>query len=129
MATSAAATAALVLRGMGVGTCSISKGGVSRGATSGAGEGGPTTMVVGGRTCRCGAEGCLEAYVGAGAIVARYEQLKGRRVTTSPGELEARIAAIIDARDRDRAPAQFLHQTVTYPGPRIADLHTLCIPH
>ena len=96
--------AVIALLGIGVGTCIISNGEVYRGATSSAGEWGHTTVVVGGRTCRCGAEGCLEAYVGAGAIAARYEQLKRRRVTTSPGELEGRIAAIIDARDRTGPP-------------------------
>ena len=92
--------AVIVLLGIGAGTCIISNGEVYRGATSSAGEWGHTTVVVGGRTCRCGAEGCLEAYVGAGAIAARYEQLKRRHVATSPGELERRIAAIIDATGR-----------------------------
>jgi predicted NBD/HSP70 family sugar kinase len=120
--------AVIVLLGIGVGTCIISNGEVYRGATSSAGEWGHTKVVVGGRTCRCGADGCLEAYVGAGAIAARYEQLKGRRVTTSPGELEARIAGIIDAADRDRAAAQVLDETVTYLGAGIADLVNLCNP-
>ena len=80
--------AVIVLLGIGVGTCIVSNGEVYRGATSSAGEWGHTTVCVGGRTCRCGADGCLEAYVGAGAIAARYEQLKRRRVTVSPGELE-----------------------------------------
>ncbi|HEV2373054.1 MAG TPA: ROK family transcriptional regulator [Streptosporangiaceae bacterium] len=120
--------AVIVLLGIGVGTCIISNGEVYRGATSSAGEWGHTTVVVGGRTCRCGAEGCLEAYVGAGAIAARYERLKGRRVMTSPGELEARIAAIIDTRDRDRAASQVLDETVTYLGAGIADLVNLFNP-
>jgi predicted NBD/HSP70 family sugar kinase len=120
--------AVIVLLGIGVGTCIISNGEVYRGATSSAGEWGHTKVVVGGRTCRCGADGCLEAYVGAGAIAARYEQLKGRRVTTSPGELEARIAAIIGAADRDRAAAQVLDETVTYLGAGIADLVNLFNP-
>jgi predicted NBD/HSP70 family sugar kinase len=84
--------------------------------------------VVGGRTCRCGAEGCLEAYVGAGAIAARYQQLKRRRVATSPGDLEGGIAAIIAASDRDRAAAQVLDETVTYLGAGIADLVNLFNP-
>ena len=82
--------AVIVLLGIGVGMCIISNGEVYRGATSSAGEWGHTTVVAGGRTCRCGAQGCLEAYVGAGAIVARYEQLKRRRAASGPGEVEAR---------------------------------------
>jgi predicted NBD/HSP70 family sugar kinase len=120
--------AVIVLLGIGVGTCIISNGEVYQGATGSAGEWGHTTMVVGGRTCRCGAEGCLEAYVGAGAIAARYEQLKGRHVTTSPGELEGRVTAIIDAAGRDPAAAQVLEETVTYLGAGIADLVNLFNP-
>jgi predicted NBD/HSP70 family sugar kinase len=120
--------AVIALLGIGVGACIISNGEVYRGATSSAGEWGHTTVVVGGRTCRCGAEGCLEAYVGAGAIVARYEQIKRRRVTTSPAELEGRVAAIIEARDRDQAAAQVLDETVTYLGAGLADLVNLFNP-
>ncbi len=120
--------AVIALLGIGVGACIIGNGELYRGATSSAGEWGHTTVVVGGRTCRCGAEGCLEAYVGAGAIVARYEQIKHRRVTTSPAELEGRVAAIIEARDRDQAAAQVLDETVTYLGAGLADLVNLFNP-
>ncbi len=110
--------AVIVLLGIGVGMCFISNGEVYRGATSSAGEWGHTTVMVGGRTCRCGAEGCLEAYVGAGAIVARYEQLKRRQTAASPAGLEGQIAAIIGARAQDRVAAQVLDETVTYLGGR-----------
>ena len=120
--------AVIVLLGIGAGTCIVSNGEVYRGATSSAGEWGHTTVVAGGRTCRCGADGCLEAYVGAGAIVARYEQLKRRRRAARPAELEGRIAAIIEARHRDPAAAKVLAETVTYLGAGIADLVNLFNP-
>jgi predicted NBD/HSP70 family sugar kinase len=120
--------AVIVLLGIGVGTCIISNGEVYRGATSSAGEWGHTKVVVGGRACRCGADGCLEAYVGAGAIAARYSELKSRRVTNSPAELEARVAGIIDAAGRDPAAAQVLEETVSYLGAGIADLVNLFNP-
>jgi predicted NBD/HSP70 family sugar kinase len=120
--------AVIVLLGIGLGTCIISNGEVYRGATSSAGEWGHTTVMVGGRACRCGARGCLEAYVGAGAIVSRYEQLKRRQAEVSPGELEDRVALIIGARHRDRAAAQVLEETVTYLGAGIADLVNLFNP-
>src|SRR5258707_1717965 len=120
--------AVIVLLGTGVGTCIVSNGEVYRGATSSAGEWGHTRVCVGGRTCRCGADGCLEAYVGAGAIAARYEQLKRRRATISPGELEGRVAAIIAARGSDRAADQVLDETITYLGAGIADLVNLFNP-
>jgi len=120
--------AVIVLLGIGVGMCFISNGEVYRGATSSAGEWGHTTVMVGGRTCRCGAEGCLEAYVGAGAIVDRYEELKGRQTATSPAGLEGRIAAITGAREQDRAAAQVLGETVSYLGAGLADLVNLFNP-
>jgi predicted NBD/HSP70 family sugar kinase len=120
--------AVIVLLGIGAGTCIVSNGEVYRGATSSAGEWGHTTVVAGGRTCRCGADGCLEAYVGAGAIVARYEQLKRRRRAARPAELESRIAEIIEARHRDPAAAKVLDETVTYLGAGIADLVNLFNP-
>jgi predicted NBD/HSP70 family sugar kinase len=120
--------AVIVLLGIGVGTCIISNGEVYRGATSSAGEWGHTTVAVGGRPCRCGAAGCLEAYVGAGAIVSRYEQLKRGRAGVSAGDLEGRIAAIIDAAGRDRAAGQVLAETVTYLGAGLANLVNLFNP-
>jgi len=120
--------AVIVLLGIGVGMCIISNGEVYRGATSSAGEWGHTTVVVGGRACRCGAQGCLEAYVGAGAIVARYEQLKRRRPARGPGELEAGIADIIAAAGQDRVADQVLGETVTYLGAGLADLVNLFNP-
>ncbi len=120
--------AVIVLLGIGVGMCIISNGEVYRGATSSAGEWGHTTVVAGGRTCRCGAQGCLEAYVGAGAIVARYEQLKRRRAASGPGELEAGIAEIIAAAGRDRIADQVLGETVMYLGAGLADLVNLFNP-
>jgi predicted NBD/HSP70 family sugar kinase len=118
----------IILLGIGAGACIISSGEVYRGATSSAGEWGHTTIMVGGRTCRCGAQGCLEAYVGAGAIAARYSELKRRRLAAGPGGLEGQIAAIIDTRDRDPVAAQVLDETVTYLGAGIADLVNLFNP-
>ncbi len=120
--------AVIVLLGIGVGTCIISNGEMYRGATSSAGEWGHTTVCVGGRTCRCGAKGCLEAYVGAGAIAARYEQLKHRRVPAGTAHPEGRVAAMIDARQHDRVAARVLDETVTYLGAGIANLVNLFNP-
>ncbi|GAA3610257.1 ROK family transcriptional regulator [Nonomuraea rosea] len=61
----------MVLIGSGVGACIITDGITVRGASGGAGEWGHTTVVAGGRPCRCGARGCLEAYVGAESVLAR----------------------------------------------------------
>jgi predicted NBD/HSP70 family sugar kinase len=63
--------AVIALLGSGVGASIVNRGTPYRGATSGAGEWGHTVVRVGGRRCRCGAVGCLEAYVGAQAVLAR----------------------------------------------------------
>ncbi|QUF07876.1 ROK family transcriptional regulator [Actinosynnema pretiosum subsp. pretiosum] len=67
----------VALLASGVGAAVVADGAVQRGSTSSAGEWGHTTVVHGGRRCRCGAHGCLEAYVGAGAVLERYRGLGG----------------------------------------------------
>ncbi|WP_413104198.1 ROK family transcriptional regulator [Streptomyces sp. Inha503] len=64
--------AVIALIGSGVGAAIVTAGVPYRGATSSAGEWGHTVVQVGGRACRCGAVGCLEAYVGAQAVLDRY---------------------------------------------------------
>src|SRR5215469_2871341 len=120
--------AIIVLLGMGLGTCIISNGEVYRGATSSAGEWGHTSVVVGGRRCRCGANGCLEAYVGAAAIAARYAELAGGGQAASGGSLEGTVAAIIASSERNAAAAQVLDEVVTYLGAGIANLVNLFNP-
>jgi predicted NBD/HSP70 family sugar kinase len=120
--------AIIVLLGMGLGTCIISNGEVYRGATSSAGEWGHTTVVVGGRRCRCGADGCLEAYVGAAAIAARYAELRGAEYAANPASLEAAVGAIIAAGPDDQAAAQVIDEVVTYLGAGIANLVNLFNP-
>ncbi|WP_149205203.1 ROK family transcriptional regulator [Actinotalea subterranea] len=61
--------ALVVLLGRGVGLGIIADGRLQRGATSSAAEWGHTKIVRGGALCRCGDRGCLEAYVGADAIL------------------------------------------------------------
>ncbi len=63
--------AVVCLMGSGLGA-SIVSGTPGLGGTSAAIEWGHTTVEMGGRPCRCGSRGCLEAYVGAEAILERY---------------------------------------------------------
>ena len=69
-------TAVVTLVGSGVGAAVITDGDVYRGASSSAGEWGHTTLVYGGRACRCGSLGCLEAYIGAGAVLDRWREAR-----------------------------------------------------
>jgi predicted NBD/HSP70 family sugar kinase len=89
-----ASNAVFALVGLGVGAAVVTGGVTYRGASSSAGEWGHTTLVYGGRPCRCGARGCLEAYVGAGAIIDRYLEAGGYPPLPASGE-EAQLVALI----------------------------------
>jgi predicted NBD/HSP70 family sugar kinase len=110
------------LIGSGVGASIITRGSTHRGSTSSAGEWGHTTVEVGGRPCRCGSAGCLEAYVGAEAILDRY----GRDL---PGEdQESALAALIEIASTSAWAAEVLDRTALYLGAGIADLINLFNP-
>ena len=111
--------AVVCLMGSGLGA-SIVTGAPGRGGTSAAVEWGHTTVEVGGRPCRCGSRGCLEAYVGAGAILDRY----GRAL---PGQDEESALAALVASD-DPLADQILNETALYLGAGIANLVNLFGP-
>lgn len=69
--------ALVVLLGRGVGLAIVSKGELARGLTSSAGEWGHVKIVRGGRVCRCGGRGCVEAYLGADAILDQWREAGG----------------------------------------------------
>lgn len=54
--------------GTGVGGTIVRNGKLVTGVSNNAGEWGHTTLIMGGRPCRCGRRGCAEAYVGAPGI-------------------------------------------------------------
>jgi predicted NBD/HSP70 family sugar kinase len=117
-----ARNAVVTLVGSGVGASLISGGTTYRGATSSAAEWGHTTVVVGGRKCRCGSAGCLEAYVGAEAILERY----GR--PAAGDDEESALAALIDAADTSPLAAAVLDETAEYLGIGLANLVNLFNP-
>ena len=65
----------IVSLGVGLGSCFFSEGNDHQGHLGYAGEFGHTCVVDHGRTCGCGHEGCLEAYVGAAGIVRTAQEL------------------------------------------------------
>lgn len=69
--------AVVALLGRGVGLGLVVDGVVQRGSRSSAGEWGHSKIQPGGRLCRCGDRGCLEAYVGADAIFASWSAAGG----------------------------------------------------
>lgn len=70
--------AVVALLGRGVGLGVISDGALQRGAMSSAYEWGHTKIERHGRLCRCGDVGCVEAYLGADAILGAWAEAGGR---------------------------------------------------
>ncbi|MGI5175213.1 ROK family protein [Dactylosporangium sp. CA-152071] len=119
--------AVIVLIGSGAGAAIVSGGGIYQGASSSAGEWGHTIVEVGGRRCRCGARGCLEAYVGAEAIIDRYHQLTGLR--RAPGlDEEAELDRLMRAAPDDDVAGRVLEETALYLGVGVANLINLINP-
>ncbi|MFD9701644.1 ROK family transcriptional regulator [Lentzea sp. NPDC059081] len=116
--------AVIALVGSGVGIAVVSGGVVQRGVTSNAGEWGHTTIVYGGRRCRCGARGCLEAYAGAEAMLGRYREALGgkRSPLDEPSALEALLAS------RSAVARRVVTESVGYLGAGIANLVNLFNP-
>jgi predicted NBD/HSP70 family sugar kinase len=118
--------AVIALLGSGVGAAVVTDGTTYRGSTSSAGEWGHTTIAYGGQECRCGSRGCLEAYVGAGAVLARYRRARGKDIT---GEDEqARFQALLAAAPKSKTAARVLEETAGYLGAGIANLINLFNP-
>jgi len=78
--------------------------------------------MVGGRTCRCGARGCLEAYVGAEAILERFGG-------PLPGtDQESALTALIELAATSPRAAEVLDETAMYLGVSIGNLINLFNP-
>lgn len=110
--------AVIIMIGTGVGAAVVMDGRGYRGANSNAGEWGHTTLIYDGARCRCGARGCLEAYIGADAIQGRLA--------------EAGVAGdLADLLRTDALPPEAIevfHTTTGYLGAGIADLINLFSP-
>ena len=115
---------AVVLIGSGVGASLISCCSTCQGTTSSAAEWGHTTVVLEGRRCRCGSAGCLEAYVGAEAILDRY----GSPAAASAESEESMLAELIAAADSSPAADAVLAKTAEYLGVGIGSLINLFNP-
>ncbi|CCH28281.1 ROK family transcriptional regulator [Actinosynnema sp. NPDC047251] len=112
----------VALIGSGVGASVILGGVPYRGASGGAGEWGHTTVALDGRPCRCGAAGCLEAYLGAAGIVQRYRELD----PSVPDDEEAALRALVA--DDSTGAAAILAATARFAGLGIGNLINLVNP-
>jgi predicted NBD/HSP70 family sugar kinase len=114
--------AVIILIGTGVGAAVVMDGHSYRGANSNAGEWGHTTLVYDGDLCRCGARGCLEAYVGADSINTRLAAAVGEPYDP------ARLRQLLDDPVHSEPVARVFAQTAGYLGAGIADLINLFSP-
>jgi predicted NBD/HSP70 family sugar kinase len=121
--------AVIALIGSGVGACVVADGSPYRGTGRSAGEWGHTTVQVGGRSCRCGSRGCLEAYVGAEAVIARYHEAAPDADLSDHASEESALAAILAADERgEQAAHAVLEETAVYLGVGVANLINLFNP-
>jgi predicted NBD/HSP70 family sugar kinase len=119
--------AVIVLIGTGVGAAVVTDGTSYRGVSSSAGEWGHTTIMYGGRVCRCGAKGCLEAYVGSEGILERWRRARGGRQLPGDDPI-SQIEALVSSADRSKVAADLLDETADLIGAGIANLINLFNP-
>ncbi|WP_308012202.1 ROK family transcriptional regulator [Actinacidiphila acidipaludis] len=117
------AIVALLAVGVGAAVATGSPGGV----TSATSEWGHTVVEAGGAACRCGSHGCLEAYVGADAILEHYAGLAGV-ARPGPSGTEQRVADLVAAAAEPGPAARTVQRTAEYLGIGIANLINLLSP-
>ncbi|WP_260606893.1 ROK family transcriptional regulator, partial [Streptomyces sp. WAC08241] len=124
-----ARSAVVVLFGSGVGACVVTDPmGPGRAL-----EWGHLTVRVRGRRCRCGSQGCLEAYAGAEALLERWREAGGRPPEGADEEtaLTAMLAAAYPAETGaapDATALAVLEETAEFLGAGFADLINLFQP-
>ncbi|MEU6825415.1 ROK family protein [Streptomyces atriruber] len=114
----------------GVGAGFALGGALYRGTTNSAGEWGHTCLVFGGRKCRCGRLGCVEAYVGTPGIA---ETLRGVApddpLLASDGDDSALLAGLAArAANKDGVAIEVIRQTGAYLGAAVGNLVNLFNP-
>ncbi|TDD28539.1 ROK family transcriptional regulator [Kribbella turkmenica] len=120
-----ATDAVVALIGSGVGAALVADGSSYRGTRSSAGEWGHMTIAYGGRRCRCGAAGCLEAYVGAEAVLERYREAGG---VVPAADEETAFVELLDAVGTSEVAARIVDDTVGYLAAGVANLVNLVNP-
>ena len=117
------AVVALLGRGVGVGL--IQEGQLQAGAHSSAGEWGHTKVERNGRLCRCGGRGCVEAYVGASAMLAAWAERGG----VFEGTGWRAVCQLLDAAGAgDAAAAAVVDDAIGVLGNALANLVNLTNP-
>ncbi len=119
---------AIVLWGTGVGAAIFTNGTIYRGSASSAGEWGHTCIVAGGKRCRCGASGCVEAYIGADALLEEWYRTDPDAYPLSDPDSEEWVECFVSAARTNEIAAAALTKTATYLGAGVANLVNLFNP-
>ncbi|MFE5022297.1 ROK family protein [Streptomyces sp. NPDC056656] len=115
--------------GTGVGAGLALGGSLHRGVTNSAGEWGHTTLVLDGRPCRCGDSGCVEAYVGAPAIMRTLRELAPESTLSTDDDQTSTIGALgRAAAGGDPVALRVVRETARHLGAAVADLVNLLNP-
>lgn len=108
-------TMAAMVWGTGVGTGLVINGQLFHGASNTAGEWGHSIIVAGGRQCRCGNRGCVEAYIGAPGILQTLIEIDPQSELLFADDQTRTIEAIASAaRQNDSTALAVVHQTAVY---------------
>ncbi|WP_331769457.1 ROK family protein (plasmid) [Embleya sp. NBC_00888] len=120
---------AVVTLRTGVGVGVAIDGTLYRGTTNSAGEWGHIILVMDGRTCRCGARGCVEAYVGAPGILQTLRETDPHHPILTIDDQIAAIEALADAARRHDPTAQrVIEETGRHLGASVATMINMLNP-
>jgi predicted NBD/HSP70 family sugar kinase len=117
--------AAVALLGRGVGMGIITDGALMGGGIGSATEWGHTKIRVNGRQCRCGNLGCVEAYIGADAILGQWRTAGGKFEGTGWRALGDLIHC---AAEGDKAANAVLDEAVDSLGAALGSIVNLTNP-
>ncbi|HET9059185.1 MAG TPA: ROK family transcriptional regulator [Acidimicrobiales bacterium] len=123
-----ASHAIVTLWGTGVGAAIFTNGTIYRGSASSAGEWGHTCIVAGGKRCRCGGSGCVEAYIGAGALLEEWYRTDPEAFPLSDPDSEEWVERFMRAARTNSTAAEALDKAASYFGYAAANLVNLFNP-
>ncbi|MEV4639892.1 ROK family protein [Actinoplanes sp. NPDC049548] len=114
----------VALLGRGVGLGVVSDGRLTHGYAGSATEWGHTKVERGGRPCRCGGHGCVEAYAGSDAILTAWRDQGG----VFDGTGWRAIGAFLEAAETDPAAARLRDEVIDTLGIGLANMVNLTNP-
>nr|WP_255432912.1 ROK family transcriptional regulator [Amycolatopsis sp. WAC 04197] len=88
---------------------------------------GHLTIDFGGRRCRCGARGCIEAYIGASGVLDRYRESAGGELQPEGNDFE-RMRTLVGSASLGAGEESLLRETAGYVGVAVGNLISLFAP-